>query len=228
MLVPAALGLLLLAAAGGGEDAAAAAAVGRHAVGRLTRLLSLAECRQLRAWLAAPDGDLQRELEQLSEARNPVPRGRRAPGACAAALRAAGAVTTWDRLWRGLRRVGRPDVARELGKNLNQDRSLELRRHVQGYGRAAARLASSLLLQPDRRAAGGRARRAGGTVRGGPPSPYARSPLGWVGPVASGLLAGFLASVFLFFLAAAGWRMRPRPPDGDVDRPSGFRRESEI
>ncbi|XP_064354494.1 transmembrane and death domain protein 1 [Dromaius novaehollandiae] len=203
MLAPAVLGLLLLAAWGHGEDAVAAV-LGRHAVDRLARLLSPAECRQLRAWLAGPDGDLARELEQLSEARNPLGRGRRGPGGCTTALRrgllVAGAAAPWDRLSRGLRHVGRPDVARELGKNLIQDRSLELRRHVEGYGRAAARLTSSLLLPQGDPHRGGRARRAGG---GGWPPPYARSPLGWVGPVVSGVLGGFLTSVLLLLLAAA-------------------------
>ncbi|XP_067170056.1 transmembrane and death domain protein 1 [Apteryx mantelli] len=230
MLVPAGLGLLLLAAWGRGEDAVAAV-LGRHAVDRLVRLLSPAECRQLRAQLAGPDGDLERELEQLSEARNPLARVRRAPANCATALRrwlgTAGAATPWDRLSRGLRHVGRPDVARELGKNLNQDRSLELRRNVEGYGRAVARLASSLLLEGDHHR-GGRARRAGSPIRSGGPPPYARSLLGWVGPLASGVLGGFLASVVLLLLAAACSRRRVPGWDGGCTRRRDVLRESEI
>ncbi|XP_074989792.1 transmembrane and death domain protein 1 [Calonectris borealis] len=180
---------------------------------RIAELLSPSECRQLQGRLAGPDRDLgERELEQLSEENNPIRprralRGRRG---CSEALQVwletAGEVTTWDRLARDLRHIGRPDIARELGKNLNQDRSLELRRNVEEYGRTVQHLTSSLLLQGERHG-GARGRRAPAGDPGDlrferrPPPPYTRSLLGWVGPVVSGILGGFLASV-LFAVAA--------------------------
>ncbi|XP_074785591.1 transmembrane and death domain protein 1 [Athene noctua] len=216
MLAPVGLLLLLLAVGGGCEDTVAAN-VGRHTMSRIAELLSPSECRRLRRQLEGPDLDLgEQELEQLSEENNPIPpynrrrrRDLRGPAGCSEVLQSwletAGEVTTWDRLARGLRQVGRPDVARELGKNLNQDRSLELRRNVEEYGRTVRRLTSSLLLG-SRRHGPVRDRRAPARDLGDlrferrPPPPYTRSPLGWVGPVISGVLGGFLASV-LFTVA---------------------------
>ncbi|KAM6038989.1 transmembrane and death domain protein 1 [Chlamydotis macqueenii] len=212
MLAPVGLVLLLLALGGRGEDTVAAN-VGRHTMGRIAELLSPSECRQLRAQLAGPDDSLgEWELEQLSEKNNPIRprRDLRGPMGCSNALRdwlrTAGEVTTWDRLARGLRQIGRSDIARELGKNLNQDRSLELRRNVEEYSRTVQHLTSSLLLQGDQHG-GTRGKRALTGDLGDLcferrlPPPYARSLLGWVGPVVSGILGGFLASV-LFAVTA--------------------------
>ncbi|XP_068266796.1 transmembrane and death domain protein 1 [Nyctibius grandis] len=212
MLAPTGLILLLLAVGGRCEDTVAAS-VGRHTMSRIAELLSPSECHQLQEQLAGPDGDLgELELERLSEKNNPIfpprhPRDLRSPPGCSEALQewleTEGEVTTWDRLARGLRQVGRSDIAQELGKNLNQDRSLELRRNVEEFIRAGRSRTSSLLLRGERRG-GARARRSLGDLRfeRRPPPPYTRSLLGWVGPVVLGVLGGFLASV-LFTMAAA-------------------------
>ncbi|XP_072703379.1 transmembrane and death domain protein 1 [Ciconia boyciana] len=219
MLAPMGLILLLLVVGGRCEDMVAAN-VGRHTMSRIAQLLSPSECRQLQGQLAGPDRDLgERELDRLSEENNPIrPRRRRDlrnPVGCSEALRdwleTAGEVTTWDRLARGLRQIGRSDIARELGKNLNQDRSLELRRNVEEYSRTVQHLTSSLLLEGERHG-GARGRRAPAGDLGDllferrPPPPYTRSLLGWVGPVVSGVLGGFLASVL--FAAAAMYSCR--------------------
>ncbi|XP_069735533.1 transmembrane and death domain protein 1 [Phaenicophaeus curvirostris] len=214
-LEPVGLILLLLVAGGWCEDTVAAS-VGLHTMSRIAELLSPSECRQLQQQLVEPDKDLEEhELEKLSEENNPIhphhQRHVRSPMGCSDALRywlrTAGEVATWDRLIRTLRRIGRLDIAHELGKNLNQDRTLELRRNVQGYGRSGQHLSSSLLLEGERLARA-RGRRAPDGDLGDlrferrPPPPYTRSLLGWVGPVVSGILGGFLASI-LFFVAAA-------------------------
>ncbi|OPJ76263.1 hypothetical protein AV530_007898 [Patagioenas fasciata monilis] len=210
MLVPTGLILLLLALGGRCEDTVAAN-VGRHTIGRIAELLSPSECHRLQGQLARPDEVLQ-ELEQLSEQNNPIGSSRRRRSArsareCSEALQGwletAGEVTTWDRLAGGLDEIGRPDIARELGKVLNQDRSLELRRNVLEYGRSVQHLTSSLLLQGGGHG-GTRARRA--PLRGlrfgrRPPPPYGRSLLGWLVPLVSGILGGFVASI-LFTVAA--------------------------
>ncbi|XP_074931734.1 transmembrane and death domain protein 1 [Phalacrocorax aristotelis] len=219
MLAPVGL-ILLLLAVGGWCDDTVAANVGRHTMSRIAELLSPSECRQLQGRLAGPDEDLgEQELEQLSEKNNPIrSRHRRdlhGPTGCSEALRywlgTAGEVTTWDRLARGLHQIGRPDIARELGKNLNQDRSLELRKNVEEYSRSVQHLTSSLLLEGERHG-GVRGRRAPAGDLGDlrferrPPPPYTRSLLGWVGPVVSGILGGFLASIL--FAAAAVYSCR--------------------
>lgn len=205
MLAPLGLILLLLAVGGRCEDA-----LDRDTMSRIAELLSPSECRRLHRWLAEPEEALvEQELEQLSEEKNPIhrrPRRRRGLAACSKVLwnwlGTAGEAVTWDRLARGLRHVGRSDIAQELGKNLNQDLSLELRKNVEGYSRARHHLAASP--PPDSKRHGGeRAKRAPDRDPGDlrferrPPLPYTRSLLGWVGPVVSGVLAGFFASVFL-------------------------------
>lgn len=230
MLVPAGLILLLLALGGRCEDTVAAN-VGRHTIGRIAELLSPSECRRLQGELARPDEVLQ-ELEQLSEQNNPIGSSRRHRSArsareCSEALQdwleTAGEVTTWDRLAGGLDEIGRPDIARELGKVLNQDRSLELRRNVLEYGRSVQHLTSSLLLEGGGHG-GTRARRAPLGGPGGlrferrPPPPYSRSLLGWLVPLVSGILGGFVASI-LFTVAAVfscRWVQSSAAPEATV------------
>ncbi|XP_056370995.1 transmembrane and death domain protein 1 [Oenanthe melanoleuca] len=201
VLAPLSLALLLLALRGHCDDTVAAS-VGRHTMGRIAELLGSSECRQLQAELESPEEEL--ELPEPPQPEGIVPgrrrRDSRGQRGCSEALRfwlvTAGEVTTWDRLVRALRHIGRSDIAGELGKNLNQDRSLELRRNVERYGSSVQHL-SSRQLQP----AGPRARRA--PLPGEmlferhPPSQYSRGLLGWLRPVALGVLGAFLTSVLL-------------------------------
>ncbi|KAL2776390.1 transmembrane and death domain protein 1 precursor [Daubentonia madagascariensis] len=120
--------------------------------------------------------------------------------ALAAWLAARAPSLSWDRVARALRRSGRPDVARELGKNLHQQATLQLRKFGQRY------------LPPPGAAAPGappapapRPRRASAPapnwdeleliVERLPQRPYERSPTGWAGPLALGLLAGFVGAL---------------------------------
>lgn len=205
MLAPLGLALLFLLAAGGRGDDSVAATVGRHTMGRIAELLAGSECHQLQAELNGPDEELDRlelgeEPGAFPEEKIPARRRRRSSRSargCSEALRlwlvTAGEATTWDRLVRALRQIGRPDIARELGKNLNQDRSLEMRRNVEGYSRSVQHL-SSVQLQPR----GRRAPLAGDVLfqRQRPPR-YSRGLLGWVRPVVLGVLGAFLTSVLL-------------------------------
>lgn len=208
--VPTALILLSLVAGSQCEDTVADK-VGRHTMSRIAALLSLSECRQLQGQLLGPQKDLG-ETELLGGS----PRHR--PG-CSEALRSwlesAGEGMSWDLLVRSLHQIGRPDIARELGKNLNQDRSLELRRNVEEYSRTVQHLTSSRLLLQGEQPAGARGRRAlaGGMGDLGelrferrPPPPYTRSLLGWVSSVVSGILGGFLVSVLVTLAAAYSCR----------------------
>lgn len=202
MLAHLGLALLLSLPGGGRGDDSVAAAVGRHTMGRIAELLGTSECRRLQAELNSPDEELVEleELGVLSEEEKPSRRRRRgirSARGCSEALRlwlvTAGEATTWDRLVRALRQIGRSDIARELGKNLNQDRSLELRRNVEGYSRSVQHL-SSAQLQPR----GRRAPLAGGLLfERRRPSQYSRGLLGWVRPLVLGVLGAFLTSVLL-------------------------------
>ncbi|XP_068068837.1 transmembrane and death domain protein 1 [Anomalospiza imberbis] len=195
MLAPLGLALLLLAL-GGRADDTVAATVGRHSMGRIAELLASSECQQLQAELNGPAEELE-EPGALPEGEKLARRGARG---CSEALRrwlaTAGEATTWDRLVLALRHIGRSDIARELGKNLNQDRSLELRRNVEGYRRSVQHLSSAQL-----RSAGPRGWRA--PLPGDllferrPPPRYSRGLLGWVRPVLLGVLGAFLSSALL-------------------------------
>ncbi|PKU41910.1 fidgetin-like protein 2 [Limosa lapponica baueri] len=176
---------------------------------RIAKLLSPSECRQLQEWLVGPNKELEeQELEQLSEENNSSRHHQdlRGPMGCLEGLhswlRTAGEMVTWDWLVHGLHQIGRPDIARELGKNLNQDRTLELRRSLEEYSRSVQHFTHSLLLEGKRRSQA-RGRRAPDGDLGDLcferrlPPPYTRSLLGWVSPLVLGILGGFLTS-FLF------------------------------
>ncbi|XP_023798945.1 uncharacterized protein LOC111940475 isoform X3 [Cyanistes caeruleus] len=136
------------------------------------------------------------------EGNPPVLRHRfgRSPRGCSEALRlwlvTAGEATTWDHLVRALHHIGRSDIARELGKNLNQARSLELRRNVEGYRRSVQHLSSAQLRPPEPRAR--RAPLPGEMLfQRQPPPSYSRGLLGWLRPVLLGVFGAFLSSVLL-------------------------------
>ncbi|XP_054980560.1 transmembrane and death domain protein 1 [Sorex araneus] len=204
--------------------AGAVDALGPHQAVRLAELLTPEECGHFQSLLNSPDPDVEAELARLSEdrlARAPTPepgsrsrgrvsarpgrRGRRAAateaaGGCREALAvwlaAAAPSLPWDRVARALRRSGRPDVARELGKSLHQQATLQLRLDGRHF-----------LPGPAARAAppAPRARRARAPeprwdaleliVERRPQAPYARSPAGWLRPLALGLLAGFAGAL---------------------------------
>lgn len=147
--------------------------------------------------------------------------------ALASWLSAGASSLSWDRVARALRRTGRPDVARELGKNLHQQATLQLRKFGQHYLPPPGVAAPVPAPVP---AAAPRPRRTLDPapdwdqleliVERLPQPPYERSPAGWAGPLALGLLTGFLgalgsgALLILLTLWITG-------RDGDPARPKG-------
>nr|XP_025739112.1 uncharacterized protein C12orf81-like [Callorhinus ursinus] len=186
-------------------------AMGPHAAVRLAELLTPEECGHFQSLLKAPEPDVEAELARLSEDRlaraeppesTSVPPGRlwrrrraaaepaEVSDGCreklAAWLAAEASTLSWDRVARALRRSGRPDVARELGKNLHQQATLQLRKFGQRYMRPPA--AGPAPGPPDWDALQLIVERL-------PQGPYERSPAGWVGPLALGLLTGFVGAL---------------------------------
>ncbi|CAM2109475.1 unnamed protein product [Caretta caretta] len=224
------VGLLLLVTCGFCEDTAADD-IGVHMMGRISELLSPEECREFYTQITGPEENTEEALERLSEAKNPLRSRRRRDIVRAEPCRdvltgwlgAEGDSVPWDRLSRALRRIGRPDISQELGKNLNQDKNLELKRNVEEYRKGVEHLAASLLLEEDEKHGEtnqhSRARRTGGKSRRGsrlmqegwgaldllierkPLPPYNRSLFEWINPVASGFIGGFLTSFVLMALA---------------------------
>ncbi|XP_028638100.1 uncharacterized protein C12orf81-like [Grammomys surdaster] len=165
---------------------------------------------------------------QLSEGRKGASESAEVSDGCREALAtwlAAQAPTLpWDRVARALRRCGRPDVARELAKNLHQQATLRLRRTGASYLqqlRAPAPVPVPVPVPAPDPAPGPapnpgvgpaavpapapRARRAAVPepawdqleliVERLPQPPYTRSPSAWAEPLALGLLAGFLGAL---------------------------------
>ncbi|KAM8777527.1 transmembrane and death domain protein 1 [Rhynchonycteris naso] len=197
-------------------------AMGPHTAVRLAELLTPEECSHFQSLLKAPEPDVKAELARLSEnrlarAEPPWPTSRslgrrqrevkeRAPypeevsedcrEGLAAWLSAEALHLTWDRIARALRRSGRPDVAWELGKNLHQQATLQLRKFGQRYLRPRT---------PPAPASAPRSRRAAGPypnwgelkliVERLPQAPYERSPAGWVGPLVLGFFTGFMGTL---------------------------------
>ncbi|XP_051015350.1 transmembrane and death domain protein 1 [Acomys russatus] len=120
--------------------------------------------------------------------------------ALASWLAAEAPALSWDRVARALRHSGRPDVARELAKNLHQQATLQLRRSGESYVQPP--VVPALAPAP---APAPRDRRAAVPlpawdeleliVERLPQPPYTRSPAAWAGPLALGLLAGFLGAL---------------------------------
>lgn len=229
--------------------AGAVDAMGPHAAVRLAELLTPEECSHFQSLLKAPEPDVEAELARLSEDQLARPEpleptsgstGRRRREAAdpaadpaevsdgcreglAAWLAAEATTLPWDRVARALRRSGRPDVARELGKNLHQQATLQLRKFGQPY------LPPGAAGPAAPRAPAPRSRRASSPepnwdeleliVERLPQAPYDRSPAGWAGPLALGLLSGFVgalgagALITLLTLWITGG-------DGDGARPS--------
>ncbi|XP_077930299.1 transmembrane and death domain protein 1 [Halichoerus grypus] len=208
------------------SPAGALDAMGPHAAVRLAELLTPEECGHFQSLLKAPEPDVEAELARLSEDRlarakpsgsTSAPPGRLWRRAAAepaeesdgcreklaAWLAAEASTLSWDRVARALRRSGRPDVARELGKNLHQQATLQLRKFGQRYVRPpapgpgpaagpapgpAARPRRASLPEPDWDALQLIVERL-------PQAPYERSPVGWVGPLALGLFTGFVGAL---------------------------------
>ncbi|XP_071777507.2 si:ch211-226m16.3 protein [Centroberyx gerrardi] len=133
-----------------------------HQLERLVELLTCKECEDLLFALSHPEENIFQHLERLSLEKNQLdlqPRVRREASSDAdreAQCRAAltdwllkyGEQTYYDRLSRALQHIGRTDIAVEVGKNINQDKALSLKRYVEDYHTHVSSL-KLLSVQPD-------------------------------------------------------------------------------
>ncbi|KAJ6658081.1 hypothetical protein lerEdw1_001557 [Lerista edwardsae] len=197
--------------------------IGIHMLDRLSELLSPEECQSFYTKITGPEEDVDRDLDRLSEEKNPIRiRNRRdisSTEQCKTTLSqwldTDGDTMYWDRLSQALQDIGRADVSLELGKNLNQDKNLEIKKNVEDYHKTVKRLTSSLLLGENEMHGQERLRRDGETmtmppeewdaleliIERKPLPPYNRSLFGWITPVAVGVISGFLSSFVLMALA---------------------------
>ncbi|XP_040007660.1 transmembrane and death domain protein 1-like [Xiphias gladius] len=129
-----------------GEDTVAED-IGVHQLERLVELLTSKECEDLLSALSHPEENIFQQLERLSPEKNQLdlkPRAKRdASSAVDSEAQCRTALTDWllrygeqtyyDRLSRALRHIGRADIAIEVGKNINQDKALSMKRYVDDY-----------------------------------------------------------------------------------------------
>uniref|UniRef100_A0A3Q3ECX8 Si:ch211-226m16.3 n=1 Tax=Labrus bergylta TaxID=56723 RepID=A0A3Q3ECX8_9LABR len=174
--------------------------IGVHQLERLVELLTSRECEDLLFALSHPEENIFEHLENLSPEKN------KSEAQCRTALTdwllRYGEQTYYDRLSRALQHIGRTDVA-IVGKNINQDKVLSLKRFVEDYHKYV----SSLNVPPvqsdtkDGRPEGQRVKKR--TVRDlswrdldliverAPVPLYQRGPLDVALPLLYGLLLGF-------------------------------------
>ncbi|CAG6021851.1 unnamed protein product [Menidia menidia] len=129
-----------------GEDTVAED-ISVHQLERLVELLTSKECEDLLLALSNPEENIFQHLDRLSpennllEVKSRVKRDTSSAPDGEAQCRTAltdwllqhGEETYYDRLSRALQHIGRTDIAIEVGKNINQDKALDLKRYVEGY-----------------------------------------------------------------------------------------------
>ncbi|XP_077180473.1 transmembrane and death domain protein 1 [Paroedura picta] len=217
--------LLFLLAMPASCDDTVADDVGVHMMGRISELLSPEECQAFYVQITGPDQDVEEELGRLLESKNPIHTRRRrditsikeCKETLSQWLQTEGDTMYWDRLSRAIQQIGRSDVSKELGKNLNQDKNLEIKKNVEEYHKTVKHLTSSLLLdENEEKDEQGRLRRDGGwsqnraqpaawedlelIIEKKPLPPYNRSLLGWIIPLTTGIAGGFLTSFLVVAL----------------------------
>ncbi|XP_060701091.1 transmembrane and death domain protein 1-like isoform X1 [Hemiscyllium ocellatum] len=125
---------------------------------RISELLTSVECDLLHKKLTHPEKDIMKDIDQMSEENDNLFKTRKRREItntedCTEILidwlRNEGDSMYWDRLSRALRQIGREDVDKELRKNMNQDKTLEMNKNVEEYGKILKQAHSSLIVTDD-------------------------------------------------------------------------------
>ncbi|XP_034552742.1 transmembrane and death domain protein 1-like isoform X2 [Notolabrus celidotus] len=191
--------------------------IGVHQLERLVELLTSSECEDLMFALSHPEENIFKHLEHLSPERNRVdlkPRAKRdtsstedSEAQCRTALTdwllKYGEQTYYDRLTRALQHIGRTDIAIEVGKNINQDKVLSLKRYVEDYHKYVASL-NVPTVQPNTKTGKSEGKRVRKRKERAPVPPYEKGPLDVTLPILNGFLLGFggtlLAGAVILFI----------------------------
>ncbi|XP_069046421.1 transmembrane and death domain protein 1 isoform X2 [Lepisosteus oculatus] len=122
---------------------------------RIAELLTPRECQDLHSMLTTPEENILQEIDRLSLEKNDlgvpdrVRRDIRTEEECKTILTewlvTHGDQMYYDRLSRALQRIGRTDISLEMGKNINQDKSLSLKKYVEDYHKHVEAMHSSLI-----------------------------------------------------------------------------------
>ncbi|XP_051915528.1 transmembrane and death domain protein 1-like [Hippocampus zosterae] len=113
------------------EEETVAEDIGVHQLERLVELLAPSECEDLLVALSNSEEITQRivkrDTSSLEESEAKCRRDLKER------LQKSDPEMYYDRLTRALHHIGRADIANELGKNINQDKILNLKRYAEGY-----------------------------------------------------------------------------------------------
>ncbi|KAM7405181.1 hypothetical protein PAMP_012462 [Pampus punctatissimus] len=242
--------LFLLVSSTLGEDTVAED-IGVHQLERLVELLTSKECEDLVFALSHPEENIFQHLERLSPEKNQLdlkPRAKRDTSSAADSeaqcwtaltdwLLMYGEETYYDRLSRALQHIGRTDIAIEVGKNINQDKALSLKRYVEDYHKYVSSL-NFPPVQPDTKNhqhAEQRVRKRKVSdltwrdldliVERAPVPPYQKGPLDVALPLLYGILVGFggslLVGVSILFIILHISRRNEKSRQPRVTRSSG-------
>uniref|UniRef100_A0A3Q3EZ01 Death domain-containing protein n=1 Tax=Kryptolebias marmoratus TaxID=37003 RepID=A0A3Q3EZ01_KRYMA len=179
--------------------------IGVHQLERLVEMLTPKECEDLLFALSHPEEDIFRHIDRLSPENNQTQ--------CQAALTdwllKYGEKTYYDRLSRALQHIGRIDIA-IVGKNINQDKALSLKRYVEDYHKYVSSLNIQSANEDTKNHQHQRVKKTKSDLtwrdldlilERAPVPLYSRGPLNVVLPLLYGILLGFggtlLAGVFL-------------------------------
>ncbi|XP_067303177.1 transmembrane and death domain protein 1-like [Pseudorasbora parva] len=201
------------------SDDTVAEDVGPHQLERLVELLTDRECEELISAMSQPEENIFQHLDRLSAKRNQLLQSRRRRNTeqkppCRSALKdwlqIHGKQIYYDRLSRALQQIGRTDIAIEVGKNINQDKTLALQRYVEGYHELVSQMEKqqpedhdvhvnheAVLQYSAKEARGFTWKDMDLVVKRQPVTPYQPHLLNRARPLLYGLLFGFVSSLLM-------------------------------
>ncbi|XP_058860533.1 transmembrane and death domain protein 1-like [Acipenser ruthenus] len=130
--------------------------IGLHQMGRISDLLAPTECQELHQVLTNPEENILEEVDRMSKQNSNLDinekrkkRSITTPAECTRIMKewlaSVGNSMYYDRLARALRKIGRSDVSREMGKNINQDKSLGMKKYVEDFQKGVKAMQSSMI-----------------------------------------------------------------------------------
>ncbi|XP_069801938.1 transmembrane and death domain protein 1 isoform X1 [Dendropsophus ebraccatus] len=120
-----------------------------HMIMRISQLLTPLECQNFYLRVTGPDkdyGEPPQDLSPDSGLRHNIATMEDCTDTLLSWLQSKGDTVYWDRVFSALYRVGRVDIALELAKNLNQDRTLGLKKIVDKLSKTSQKVKSPLII----------------------------------------------------------------------------------
>ncbi|XP_076022283.1 transmembrane and death domain protein 1 [Genypterus blacodes] len=206
-------------------------------------MLTPKQCKKLLKVLKQPEKNIIERIKNLSPQEKEPTRVKRASARIPAKnntcikdlknwVQDNGKQMYFDRLTRALRSINRGDIAREVGKNINQDKVLKLQRYVEGYHKFVSSL-NLPKVQGEKKKPQGKQKGSSRKVRDltwrdldlivvrSPVPPYQKGPLDVVLPLLYGLLVGFFTTLVAVVSVFIYCRRKPQccmPEDNAANR----------